>query len=51
MVLEYKGRFDSTLFAINYELKGLKTGFRKLKSDLVISRNVNYKLTKQLILV
>ena len=51
MMLDYKDRFDSTLFAINDELKRLKTSFRKLESDLVISRNINYKLTKQLILV
>ena len=30
--------FDSTLAAINYKLKELKTNFRKLKSDLAISR-------------
>ena len=51
MVLGYKERFDSTLSAINDELKELKTDFRKLESDLAISRNVNDKHTKQLILV
>ena len=51
MVLDYKERFDSTLSAITDELKELKTDFRKLESDLAISRNVNDKLTKQLILV
>ena len=50
MVLDYKERFDSTLSAITDELKELKTDFRKLESDLAISRNVNDKLTKQLIL-
>ena len=51
MVLDYKERFDSTLSAITDELKELKADFRKLESDLVISRNVNDKPTKQLILV
>ena len=51
MVLDYKERFDSNLSAITDELKELKTDFRKLESDLAISRNVNDKLTKQLILV
>ena len=51
VVLDYKERFDSTLSAINDELKELKTDFRKLESDLTVSRNFNEKLTKQLILV
>ena len=51
VLLDYKKRFDSTLSAITDELKELKTDFRKLESDLAISRNVNDKLTKQLILV
>ena len=50
-VLDYKERFDSTLSAINDELKERKIDFRKLESDLPISRNANDKLTKQLILV
>ena len=51
MVLDYKERFDSTLSAITDELKELKTDFRKLESDLAISRYVNNQLTNQLILV
>ena len=51
MVLDYKERFDSTLSAITDELKQLKTDFRKLESDLAISRYVNNQLTNQLILV
>ena len=47
VVLDYKERFDSTLSAIN---DGLKTNFRKLETDLAISRNVNEKLTQKLIL-
>ena len=51
MLVGYKERFDSTLSAINDELKELKTNFHKLETDLVISRNVNGKLTQQLSLV
>ena len=51
MVLDYKKRFDSTLSAINDELKELNTDFRKHESDLAISPNVNKKLIKQLVLV
>ena len=51
MVLDYKERFDSTLSAITDELKELKTGLCKLESDLPITRNVNDKLPKQVILV
>ena len=36
-VLDYKERFDSTLSAINDELKERKIDFRKLESDLAIS--------------
>ena len=51
MVLDYKERFDSTLSAVTDELKERETDFRKLEYDLAISRNVNEKFTKQLILV
>ena len=50
VVLDYKEMFDSTLCAINDGLKELKTNFRKLETDLAISRNVNEKLTQKLIL-
>ena len=50
-VLDYKERFDSALSATTDQLKELNTYFRKLEPDLASSRNVNDKLTKQLILV
>ena len=46
-----QNKLDSTLSAINDELKELKTDFRMLESGLAISRNVNDRLTKQLVLV
>ena len=51
MLLDYKERFNSTLPAINDELKELKTDFRQLETDVAISRNVNDKFTQQLALV
>ena len=54
MVLDCKEMFDSTFSAINDELKELKelrTNFRKLETDLVVTRNINKKLIQQLILV
>ena len=46
-----QNKLDSTLSAINDEFKELKTDFCMLESDLAISRNVNGRLTKQLVLV
>ena len=48
MVLDYKESFDSTLSAINDELKNLSAKFCKLETDQAISGNVNEKLTQQL---
>ena len=48
MVLDYKERFDSTLSAINDELKNLQAKFCKLETDQAISGNVNEKLIQQL---
>ena len=51
MLLHHKERFDSTVSAINDELKELETNFCKLESDLANSRNVSDILTEQLVLV
>ena len=51
MLLDYKEKYDSTLSAINDELKQLKTNFRKLEFDLAISRKANDKFTQRLTLV
>ena len=40
MMLDYRERFDSTLFDINNELKERKTNSRKLETDQAISRNI-----------
>ena len=51
IVLGYNEKFDSTLSAINDELKELEENYHKLENDLAIGRNVNEKLTQQLISV
>ena len=51
MILDYKERFNSTLYTITDELLELKIEFRKLESVLAINWNVNDKYTKLLILV
>ena len=51
MILDYKERFNSTLYTITDELQELKIEFRKLESVLAINRNVNDKYNKLLILV
>lgn len=51
VVLDYKERFESNLFALNDELKELKTNFCKLEADLASSRNINEKLAHYLNLV
>ena len=50
MVLGYKEKFDSTLFAMNDEFKELKTNFRGLETDLAICLSVRESFTHQLIL-
>ena len=51
MVLGYKEKFDSTLSAINDELKELNTSFCELETDVAITYSVREKSTQQLILV
>ena len=51
MVLYYKGKFNTTLTNINKELTDLRNKFTKLESDLVISKNINTKLSSQLTMV
>ena len=50
-ILDYKEKFDSTLFAINDELKELKTNIQKLETGVAICHNLSETLTQQLILV
>ena len=49
LTLEYQARFDNTLSNINRELSELQNDFKKIKSDLSVSKNVNSKLHKRVV--
>ena len=44
LTLEYQTKFDNTLSNINKELSKLRNDFKKIESDLFVSKNVNNKL-------
>ena len=49
--LEYQAKFDSTLSNINKELSKLRNDFKKVESELSVSKNVNSKLHKQVVVL
>ena len=44
LTLEYQSKFDNTIFNINKELSQLRSDFKKVESELSVSKNVNSKL-------
>ena len=44
LTLEYQSKFDNTIFNINKELSQLRSDFKKIESELSVSKNVNSKL-------
>ena len=44
LTLEYQTKFDNTLSNINKELSKLCNDFKKIESELFVSKNVNNKL-------
>ena len=44
LTLEYQAKFDKTLSNINNELSELRNDFKKIESELSVSKNVNSKL-------
>ena len=44
LTLEYQTKLDNTLSSINRELSKLRNDFKKIESELSVSRNVNSKL-------
>ena len=44
LTLEYQTKFDNTLSNINKELSKLRNDFKKIESELFVSKNVNNKL-------
>ena len=46
LTLEYQAKFDSTLSNINKQVSELRSDFKKIESELSVSKNVNNKLHK-----
>ena len=49
LTLEYQAKFDNTLSNINRELSELRNDFKKIESELSVSKNVNSKLHKRVV--
>ena len=49
LTLEYQAKFDNTLSNINRELSELRNDFKKIESELSVSKNVNSKLHEQVV--
>ena len=49
LTLEYQAKFDSTLSNINKEVSELRSDFKKIESELSVSKNVNNKLHKRVV--
>ena len=49
LTLEYQVKFDNTLSNINKELSELRNDFKKIESELSISKNVNSKLHERVV--
>ena len=49
LTLEYQAKFDSSLSNINKEVSELRSDFKKIESELSVSKNVNNKLHKRVV--
>ena len=49
LTLKYQAKFDNTLSNINRELSELRNNFKKIESELSVSKNVNSKLHEQVV--
>ena len=49
LTLEYQAKFDNTLSNINRDLSELRNDFKKVESELSVSRNVNSKLRERVV--
>ena len=47
--MEYQAKFDNTLSNVNKELSKLRNDFKKIESELSVSKNVNSKLHEQVV--
>ena len=49
LTLKYQAKFDNTLSYINRELSELRNDFKKIESELSVSKNVNSKLHERVV--
>ena len=49
LTLEYQAKFDNTLSNINRELSEFRNDFKKIESELSVSKNVNSKLHERVV--
>ena len=49
LTLEYQAKFDNTLSNINRELSELSNDFKKIESELSVSKNVNSTLQERVV--
>ena len=51
LTLEYQAKYDNTLSNINKELCELRNDFKKTETELSVSRNVNSKMHKRVVVL
>ena len=51
LTLEYQAKCDNTLSNINKELRELRNDFKKTETELSVSRNVNSKMHKRVVVL
>ena len=49
LTLKYQAKFNNTLSSINKELSELFSDFKKIESELSVSKNVNSKLHERVV--
>ena len=49
LILKYQAKFDNTLSNINNELSELRNDFKKVESELSVSKNLNSKLHERVV--
>ena len=51
LTLEYQAKYDNTLSNINKDLCELRNDFKKTETELSVSRNVNSKMHKRVVVL
>ena len=49
LILEYQAEFNNALSNINKELSQLRNDYKKIESELSVSKNVNSKLHERVV--